>query len=75
MAQRYISLPAVNAAVTIGSYVRALKMAKANPTTEFKHGLTTWWPTTGEEIMAQFRRGMVERINAGIPYSQRGMKL
>lgn len=70
---RYIGIPAIDRRVTIGAYVRAVQLAKRHPDTTFKHGLTTWWPTTGAEIMAQFRQGMVERINAGIPYSKRGM--
>lgn len=59
--------------VGLGDYVRAIKTAKANPDVEFKRGLTTWWPTTGREIVRQFRDGMNERISAGIPYSQRGL--
>jgi hypothetical protein len=51
---------------------KAIRQAKANPDVEFKHGLTTWWPTTGREIVEQFRRGMVERINEAKPYSLRG---
>jgi hypothetical protein len=39
---------------------------------EFKHGLTTWWPTTGREMMRQFRDGMNDRISQGIPYDRRG---
>lgn len=58
--------------VSLKAYVAAIKVAKANPDTEFKSGLTTWWTTTGAEIMKQFRRGMHDRINAGIPYIERG---
>lgn len=70
---RYIHLPAIDKKVPLGAYVRAIKMAKANPTTEFKTGLTTWWPTTGAEIMRQFWAGVVDRINEGKSYSQRGL--
>lgn len=68
---RVIHLPAIDRTVPLGAYVRAVRTAKANPTTTFKTGLTTWWPTTGAEIMTQFRRGMVDRINDGVPYSRR----
>lgn len=51
--------------VPLGFYVQAIKMAKAHPDTEFKHGLGAWWPVTGRHIIREFRRGMHERINAG----------
>jgi hypothetical protein len=70
---RVIYIPAIDRRVPIGAYVKAIKMARANPNAEFKHGLTCWWPCTGAEIMRQFRRGMHDRISEGIPYSQRGM--
>ncbi len=68
---RTIMLPAVRKAVPLREYVRGVKHAIASPGTTFKHGLTTWWPTTGAEIRSQFRRGMHERINDAIPYSAR----
>lgn len=71
---RVIHLPAVDKAVPIGAYVAAIRMAQAHPETTFKHGLTTWWPTTGSEILQQFRRGVQDRINQAIPYNQRGVK-
>ena len=71
---RYITMPAIGKSVPIGVYVAAIKTAKANPAMEFKTGLTCWWPCTGAEIMKQFVEGMQERISAGIPYSQRGVK-
>ena len=71
--QRVIYLPAIEKRVTIGQYVRAIKTAKANPTAEFKHGLTCWWACTGAEIMRQFRRSIHDRINQSIPYHQRGL--
>lgn len=69
---RYILLPATNKQVSLRNYVVAIKTAKANPDTEFKHGLTTWWPTTGKEIVRQFRKGMNDRINARVSYIERG---
>ena len=70
---RVIRLPAIHKTVSLAAYVSAVKRAKANPTAEFKHGFTTWWPTTGAEIMRQFREGMTDRINQGVPYCRRGM--
>ena len=64
---RIVHLPAIDKTVTLGAYVRAVKLAKSNPMVEFKHGLSTWWPTTGAEIVEQFREGMVDRINRGVP--------
>jgi len=72
-AQRVIIIPALNRQVTIAAYVAAVRKAKANPDAKFPNGLTTWWPTTGREIVAQFREGMHDRINAGIPCNARGM--
>lgn len=68
---RIITLAALNRKVTLRAYVGAVKLAKQNPDRVFKHGLTTWWETTGEEIVQQFRRGMHDRINEGIPAHKR----
>lgn len=69
---RTITLPAIDKTVSLKAYVAAIKLAKANPETEFKHGLTTWWATTGAEIMEQFWRGVEDRINQAVPYAARG---
>lgn len=69
---RHVYLPAIEKRVPLGAYVVAVKTAKANPEQVFKTGLTSWWETTGAEIVEQFRRGMHERISEGIPYSERG---
>jgi len=71
---RTIHLPAIDRTVSLAAYIQAVSLAKACPTAVFKTGLTTWWPTTGAEIMQQFRDGMTERINQAIPYSQRGQQ-
>ena len=68
---RTITLPAVNMTVPLRAYLRAVKDAKANPGRTYRHGLTTWWPTTGAEIMRQFLRGVNDRINQGISYTER----
>ena len=70
---RTIYIAHLNRHVSLGEYVAAIKAAKANPEGVWPYGLTTWWRTTGAEIMQQFRRGMHERITEGIPYSKRGL--
>lgn len=67
MTRRGISIPAINRTVSIPAYIAAIRKAKANPTATFPHGLTTWWPTTGAEIVAQFTRERNERITAARP--------
>ena len=69
---RTIYLPAIDRRVTLAQFVRAVKLAKANPDAEFKQGLSCWWPCTGREIMRQFLEGVNDRINQAIPYSERG---
>jgi hypothetical protein len=71
---RAIRLPAIDKTVSLAAYNQAVRRAKAAPAATFKTGLTTWWPTTGAEIMEQFREGMTQRINDAIPYSQRGLR-
>jgi len=71
----YISLPAIDKRVSVGAYVAAVKVAKANPDAEFKHGFSTWWPTDGRAILRQFRAGMNDRINSGISYRERAAGL
>jgi hypothetical protein len=70
---RVIHLPAIDKVVPLRVYIRAAKIAKANPDRTFATGFTTWWPTTGAEIMDQFRQGVMQRINEAIPYIQRGL--
>ncbi len=71
MPLRVIYLPALERRVTLGQYVQVVKKAKENLDVEFKRGLTTWWPTTGAEIVEQFRKGMNERISDAHPYMKR----
>lgn len=71
---RCIYLPAIERRVSLGQYVAAIRLAKANPHREFKHGLTCWWPCSGADIIRQFYAGIVDRINAGIPYVERGAR-
>lgn len=61
--------------VTISAYIKAIKQVKAAPPeTIWAHGLTSWWPTSGEQIMRQFLAGVHSRINDDIPYVQRGVR-
>lgn len=69
---RTIHLPALDRTVTLAAYLTAIKFAKANPAQEFKSGLASWWPCTGQEIMNEFMKGVHDRINQRIPYHQRG---
>lgn len=57
--------------IPLREYLRAVRLAKANLDRTFRHGLTQWWPCTGREIVAQFLRGVHDRINERIPYTQR----
>jgi hypothetical protein len=68
---RFIDLPAINKKVPLSAYIKAVRAAKENPERTFTTGLTTWWPTTGAEIVDQFRKGMMDRINEAVPYSER----
>ena len=69
---RTVYCPGVDRHVSLGAYVRGIKLAKANPDEEFKHGLTCWYPCTGWQIMRQFLAGVHDRISQAIPYAQRG---
>mgnify|MGYP001603976449 CR=1 FL=1 len=70
---RMIYCPGPRKWLTAGQYVKAVKMAKAAPDTEFKCGLTCWWPVTGKEVVEQFWHGVEDRINQAVPYTERGM--
>ena len=59
--------------MSLGAYVAGVKLAKASPKQVFSCGLTSWWSTSGEEVMRQFREGMTDRINQGVPYAERGL--
>lgn len=71
---RTIYCPGVERHVPLGMYLKGVRLAKANLTTEFKHGITCWWPCTGREIVRQFVKGIDDRINQAIPYLERGKR-
>lgn len=58
--------------VSLRAYVRAIKIAKAHPDHWFPDGLDGWG-ATGAEVVRQFRAGMHDRINAGVPAASRGL--
>ncbi len=74
MTKRYIYIAAIEKNVTIGQYTQAVKTAKSNLNKQFKHGLTCWWPCTGQDIMNQFMAGVQDRISQAIPYDMRGLE-
>jgi hypothetical protein len=67
-----IYIPSIERWVTIRAYINAVNAARANPETEFKTGLTCWWPCKGKEIVEQFWQGVQARINENKPYITRG---
>lgn len=75
MKTRTIYVPGPDKRVSLRAYVKAIKLAKANPDAEFKQGLACWWPCTGLEIMQQFYEGVQDRINQGMSYLCRGRTL
>lgn len=62
-----IYVPGVGRYVPVAAYCAAVRKAKANPDAVFPYGLTSWWPTTGAEIVRQHRQAMHDRITAGRP--------
>jgi hypothetical protein len=58
--------------VPLRVYIAGVRLAKANPTAWFPHGLTSEGPTTGAEIVSQFWHGVEDRINQAVPYLRRG---
>lgn len=70
---RTVFIEAIGKRVSLGAYVKAVKRAKANPTTEFPHTLNCWWPGTGADIRREFIAAMQHRITDGVSYSARGL--
>lgn len=69
---RYVTV--LGKAIPLGAYVKGVKAAIANPDAEFKTGLTSWWPTSGAQVRRQFMEGIMDRINEGISYNERGKR-
>lgn len=68
---------ASGAVVTLGAYTRAWKQAlAASPDARFRQGPADDFPDrnrTRAQVLAQFRRGMHDRINQATPYIARGV--
>lgn len=69
---RTVYVPGIERRVPLRAYVRAVRLAKANPDTVFRCTLCGWWPGTGRDILRQFMDGVHQRINDAVPYVQRG---
>ena len=72
---RVVYVPGLDRAVPLRIYIDAVKLARTFPDMTFRTGLSSWWPTTGREIVGQFREGVHDRINQQIPYRLRGRSL
>lgn len=55
-------------AVSIKTMAAALKAIKQNPSGDYKGW--NWYPTTGYLILAEFRRGLHDRINRRVVVAQ-----
>lgn len=71
---RVVTLPAMDTAVPLASYVAGIRAAIAHPGATFKHGLTTWWPVCGADIRREFLAGVHDRINRHAPGYGKGRK-
>jgi len=71
---RAIYCPGPEKWIPIAAYVKGVKLAKLFPDGEFNTGISQFGPHTGLEIQEQFWEGVQDRINQGIPYTQRGRK-
>lgn len=71
---RFITLRATGKRVPMGAYVAGIRAAIASPGVTFRHGLTTWWPVTGEDVRQEFLAGVHDRINRHVPGFGRGRK-
>ncbi|TET21429.1 MAG: hypothetical protein E3J71_09480 [Candidatus Stahlbacteria bacterium] len=72
--KRMIYIPGIDRWVTLGQYVKAIKKVKSMPLdTIWPHSLEDWTSARGSDILREFMKGIMDRINQGIPYSQRGI--
>lgn len=58
-----IYIPSVHRHISIHQYCQIWKRVKENPETEFKQGISAWWPQKGKDIARDFTRGVHDRIN------------
>lgn len=59
----FITLEATNKKISLGQYVKAVKMALNNPEMTFNHSLSNWYPCPGSTIIKEFRFALNNRIN------------
>lgn len=61
--------------IGLGAYMKGLRACMAAPEgTEYKRGLTGWWPVTREEILRDWRASVHDRINRNVAWFGRGRK-
>ena len=71
--RRMIYCPGPEKWLTLRQYLDAYYLAKANPKMQFKQTFTCWYGGTGKDAVREFVEGMMDRINQGIPYCERGL--
>ena len=62
-----ISLPALQRSVSIPAYIKAVRLAKAHPHHCFATTFEDWSGGDGKTIVAEFLRGVHNRINTKTP--------
>lgn len=62
LVKRHTITLATGRTVSVATYVKGIRLAKAEPLMMFRHGLSTWWPCAGSTIMHQFRAGCRDRL-------------
>ena len=60
--------------VSLGQYVRAVRIAKANPEAWFPQTLCSWAGGRGQTVTAEFVEGLLDRINRHNPAYGHGRK-
>lgn len=74
MTQRVVKL-GNGKVITLATYVAGWRKVKQDdPSTKYKHGLSGWWSDSAQEILADYRKGLHERINRHIPEFGKGRK-
>jgi hypothetical protein len=67
--KRLIYCPGPDKWLTIGQYVSIIRRVKEKPLeTVYPQTFTRWFSGTGADMMREFRDGIMDRINRGIPY-------
>lgn len=53
--------------VSLASYLSVVRAAKLHPLTQFRTSLRSWAPSSGEQIVREFRDALHEKISRGMP--------